>query len=94
MNVPIAVDFTPLGLAFPNQFGNGHVFIQAVFPVKIAVISTAGNFKEIAHLFYAISLSKNKDDLIFQSWLHFLPTADRKFRNSSFSIFNRLIICS
>ncbi len=31
---------------------------------------------------------------VFQPRLHFLPTANRKLRNSSFSISNRLILCS
>ena len=31
------------------------------------------------------------NDCIFETWLHFLPADCRKSRNSSFSIFNRLI---
>lgn len=94
MDIAIAVNFPSFRLTFPDEFRKGLVLVRTIFSIKKGVISTTGNLKKPTHIPHGIFLCKCADDLIFQPWLHLLPTADRKFLSSSFSIFKRLIVIS
>src|SRR5574344_2274181 len=81
-------------LTLCNHTGKSHVFSRFVLVVYVAIVSATGYTIKFAHCFNRVLTNTLFNKTILQTWLHFLPTADRKFRSNSFSIFRRLIVCS
>ena len=76
-------------LLYTNLFCKFKVFRRVVQMFDVLVVTTAGNFKELAHLAQCVLPAVAMNHGIFESWLHFLPTDRMKSRSNSFSIFNR-----
>ena len=61
-----------------------------VHPFDIVIVATSRYFKEPAHFADWIFILMPIDHHIFYACSHFLSVSERKSRNNSFSIFNRL----
>ena len=74
-----------------NLFCKFKVFRRVVQMFDVLIVTTSGNLKNFAQVFYCIPCTVPMNDCIFETWLHFLSMDRIKSRSSSFSIFNRLI---
>ena len=93
MDTSVSVCSSTSALTLPYHPSQRLVPVRYAHPIHVVVISTAGYPEESAHLRNRIFLFVPIDNQILYWWHHLFPTAWRKSRNSSFSIFRRLFYC-
>ena len=91
MHSPVAIGASAFNLAFSDLLGQGQILCRDLHPFDISIVAATWDAEEPAHLTDTVLLPVMVDHLIFNAGFHSFPISERKSRNNSFSIFNRLI---
>ena len=90
MHSAIAVGVVAMLLALPDLLGKRQISCWHIHSLDIVIVATSRYFKEPAHLTNWIIIFVTVDHHIFYACPHFLSVSERKSRNNSTSICNRL----
>ena len=90
MHSAVAAGVPACGLAFADLFGQREILCRHLHSLYIPIVTTARDAEEAAHFADAVLLPVTVYHLVFYAGLHSFPVSERKPRNSSTSIFNRL----